>query len=57
MPDITMCVNNECPLSDICWRFNCPPKKFGQSTQKFEPKVDEVLDEVECKFYIKPPEE
>jgi hypothetical protein len=57
MPDITMCTNEECPLSYSCWRFNCPPSQHAQSYQKIEPQIDEVLDEVECKFYIKPPKE
>ena len=57
MPDITMCKNDDCPLSYSCWRFNCPPSQYVQSYQKFEPQIDEVLDEVECNYYIKPPDE
>ena len=53
MPDITMCTNKECPLSNSCWRFNAPSSQY-QSVQKFEPKTDKGLDEVECDFYIKP---
>ena len=52
MPDITMCINEACPLSHSCWRFNCPPSKYLQSLAKFEPQVDEVLGEVECKMYL-----
>ncbi len=55
MPDITMCTNEDCPISYSCWRFNCPPSKYAQSYQKFEPKIDEVLDEVECKMYLETP--
>ena len=52
MPDITMCTNDECPLSYTCWRFNCPPAKYAQSYQRFEPQIDEVLEEAVCEFYI-----
>ena len=55
MPDITMCTNEECPLSYSCWRFNCPPSKYQQSYAKFEPQIDEVLDEVGCKMYLETP--
>ena len=55
MPDITMCINEECPLSNSCWRFNCPPSEFKQSYDKFEPQIDEVLDKVECKMYLQTP--
>jgi len=55
MPDITMCTNEDCPLSYSCWRFNCPPSQYNQSYAKFEPQIDEVLDEVECKMYLETP--
>ena len=48
-----MCTNEVCPLSYSCWRFNCPPSQYQQSYAKFEPQIDEVLDEVECKMYLK----
>ena len=56
MPDITMCTNEDCPLSYSCWRFNCPPSQYAQSYHKFEPQIDEVLDEVECKMYLETPD-
>lgn len=55
MPDITMCTNAECPLSYSCWRFNCTPSEFLQSYSKFEPQIDEVLDEIECEMYLEKP--
>ena len=55
MPDITMCTNEDCPLSYSCWRFNCPPSQYQQSYAKFEPQIDEALDEVECKMYLETP--
>ena len=55
MPDITMCTNKDCPLSYSCWRFNCTPNKYRQSYAKFEPKIDEVLYKIECKFYLETP--
>ena len=56
MPDITMCTNDDCPLSYTCWRFNCPPAKYSQSYPKFDPQIDEVVGKVECEFYIEFPE-
>jgi hypothetical protein len=35
MPDITMCVNNDCPYKDTCHRFTAVPDKFWQSYQSF----------------------
>jgi hypothetical protein len=52
MPDFSMCDNEECPLSYSCWQFNCPPKEHQQPYTKFEPQIDEVLDEVKCKMYL-----
>jgi hypothetical protein len=49
-----MCTNNYCPLSVSCRRFNSKPSE-NQSYQRFEPSwEDEVLDEVECSFYLEP---
>ena len=58
MPDITMCTNRECPRLeslDACWRANCPPSKYNQSYQRFEPKQDDEDDFV-CDFFIPYPE-
>ena len=55
MPDITKCTNSDCPLSDTCWRFTCIPSQYIQSYSMFEPKIDEVLDELECDMYLDKP--
>jgi hypothetical protein len=54
MPDITMCKNDNCPLTVSCYRYNAKPSQL-QSYAKFEPKIDEVLDEIECKMYLEMP--
>jgi hypothetical protein len=51
MPDITICTNENCPLSNICWRFICPPSKYQQSYAKFEPQVDKT----NCEMYFEKP--
>jgi hypothetical protein len=56
MPDFTKCTNEDCPLTYSCWRFNAPATEY-QYEQKFEPQIDEVLDEVECDFYIEKPDQ
>ena len=55
MSDITMCTNEDCPLSYSCWRFNCHQSLYAQSYHRFEPQIDDVLDEVECKMYLETP--
>lgn len=52
MPDISMCKNEECPLSNSCYRFLAIPDEYMQSYINFKPKIDPILDEVECDFYI-----
>lgn len=37
MPDITMCVNNECPLRKYCYRYLAVPDQW-QSYSFFIPK-------------------
>ena len=55
MPDITMCKNDNCPLGVSCYRYNATPSQHIQSYAKFEPIIDEVLDEIECKMYLETP--
>ena len=55
MPDITMCKNDNCPLTVSCYRYNATPSQRLQSYDYFEPIIDEVLDEVECKMYLETP--
>jgi hypothetical protein len=56
MPDFTICTNDKCPLTYSCWRFNCEPSKYNQSYDKFQPVINEVLDEIDCKMYKEYPE-
>lgn len=37
MPDICMCVNFECLLKSICYRYLARPSEYAQSYSKFEP--------------------
>ena len=55
MPDITKCTNVQCPLTVSCYRFTSKPSEYNQSYAMFEPIIDEVLDEVECKMYLETP--
>lgn len=38
MPDITMCVNKQCPLRAKCYRYRAVPSTW-QSYAKFEPEI------------------
>ena len=54
---VTMCKNDNCPMSTYCWRYNMPPQIIGQEYRMFQPKDDDPLDEgLECSFFIKMPE-
>ena len=35
MPDITMCLNNECSKNNNCYRYTAIPKKQNQSYTRF----------------------
>lgn len=37
MPDITMCVNKDCPLRMKCYRFTAVPTPYWQSYTDFKP--------------------
>lgn len=53
MPDIAMCLNDECPLRVSCYRFLAVPNEYRQSYSKFEPNINNtILDEVECNHFI-----
>ena len=39
MPDITMCVNDDCPLRETCYRYMAEPST-AQSMAKYEWKDD-----------------
>ena len=49
MPDITMCVNKECPLAETCKRFKSTTNEF-QSMALFEYKITKYG--VECEYHI-----
>lgn len=36
MPDITMCINNSCPIREKCFRFRAIPDKYNQSYSRFQ---------------------
>lgn len=52
MPDISMCTNKECPLSNDCFRFMAEPNPYRQSYNRFEPKVNEETKKLECEHFI-----
>jgi hypothetical protein len=37
MPDISMCMNETCPLRKGCYRFTATPDEYRQSYAMFEP--------------------
>lgn len=37
MPDITMCVNKDCPIRAACYRYRAKPNDW-QSFARFEPE-------------------
>ncbi len=50
MPDITKCVNSECPMKKICYRWTSKPSEFNQSYAHFEPV--EVFHSIACDYLI-----
>lgn len=36
MPDISMCLNTNCPLKEKCHRFTAEPSEFRQSYVRFK---------------------
>ena len=55
MPDITMCINDFCPLRSKCYRYRAVPDDLRQSFSKFKPQDkpfggygDKVL---ECDYF------
>lgn len=41
MPDISMCLNENCSLKDGCYRFNAKPSEYSQSYELFEERNKE----------------
>ena len=47
MPDITLCINTNCPLKDKCYRYTAKPELL-QAYTRFE--YDEKTNT--CKYFI-----
>jgi hypothetical protein len=47
MPDVSMCMNKECPLKEKCYRFTATPNEHIQSYGMFEPDK-----EGKCDYYL-----
>jgi len=47
MPDVSMCMNEECPLKEKCYRFTATPNERIQSYGMFEPDK-----EGKCDYYL-----
>ena len=50
MPDISMCNNALCPMSQQCYRFKAKPSYY-QSYADFKPFVNENED-MECNYFM-----
>ena len=46
MPDIEMCMNEECPLKKKCYRYTAIPTAYVQSYSMYKPD-----EEGECPVY------
>lgn len=46
MPDITMCLDTECPQKERCYRFTAKPTPYRQSYFMFSPKSMDV-----CQYF------
>lgn len=47
MPDISMCMGNNCPKKDNCYRFTAIPSEFMQSYFTIPP----IKKDGECDYY------
>lgn len=56
MPDISMCVNNKCPVRAYCYRYRATPGGM-QSYTRFEPRsydnIGTLTDQCEYAWSIK----
>lgn len=41
MPDISMCINEDCPLKQTCYRYTAPPNEFWQPYINFKYVTDD----------------
>lgn len=55
MPDITMCISEECPVCDLCYRHTAEPSKYRQSYSNFfkGDDADECENFVSNKLYAR----
>ena len=51
MPDISLCLNDECPFRKTCYRHEADPNEFYQSYHPYAPGVDGI-----CEDYLPLPE-
>lgn len=51
MPDISLCKNYICPLSEQCYRFVAKPDELVQAYSEFEPD-----DEGNCEHFMNIPD-
>ena len=47
MPDISMCMNHECPVHRSCYRYTATPNDYWQAYADFKPDEDGV-----CIYFI-----
>jgi hypothetical protein len=52
MSDITMCTNTQCPLKELCKRFNSKPNEFWQSYLHFDYRIPEGTGVPICDHYL-----
>ena len=50
MPDITLCMNENCPIRKRCGRFMGEPDNLWQSFANYQPNT-QVSGEIECDYY------
>ena len=54
-PDIIMCNNANCIMSNTCYRFNRVPNEENQQYQTFEPIVVEDFNLFSCRYSLGKP--
>lgn len=51
MPDITKCIDHQCPKNRECYRYIAIPNDFRQSYFVESPRVKEGEKKGECNYY------
>lgn len=54
MPDITMCINKDCPIRSVCYRYRAKPsdwQSFAKFNWKMTPEPDFDPDEPDCDYF------